>query len=211
MLPGKGLFVIDAWLTLHGGAVRALRVVLLPLALTTCVLLGACAEGEIRQSDRPLLVTLDELEDYGFELSHLADRQVFRRNRYVDGSTDIEYEFETPDGASEVLYVSATAGFERTVLDAIQTYRLEKGGIGLGTKLGGGRIVEKKGFYKWGDESYFADILGEKGPAGNIFGARLGKKTYWFMIAGLYFEERSDWEEFIGPKLRYLETYDPPR
>jgi hypothetical protein len=192
-----------------GIAVRILRAILPRLALTSCVLLGACAKGEIPESDRPLLVTLDELEDYGFKLSHLADRQVFSRSRYLDGSLEIEYEFETPDDAPDVLYVSVTAGFERSVLDAIQSYRLQKGGIGVGLKLGDTKIQEKKEFYQWGDESFFADIMGKNGPAGNVFGTRLGKKTYWFMVAGLYFEDRSQWEEFIAPKLRYLETYDP--
>ena len=189
-----------------------MRAKLLPLALTSCILLGACAKGEIRESDRPLLVTLDEMEDYGFKLKHLADRQVFRRSRYLDGSLEIEYEFETPENAAEVLYVSATAGFERTVSDAVQSYRLSKGGIGIGAQLGDATIKEREGFYKWGDESFFANILGKNGrPAGHIFTTRLGKKTYLFMIAGLYFEERSDWEEFIAPKLQYLEKYDPPR
>jgi hypothetical protein len=186
-----------------------MRTRLLSLALTSCVLLGACVTDEIREEDRPLLVTLADVKDYGFELDHLAASQVFRRSRYLDGSMEVEYEFETPDGESEVLYISVTAGFERTVTDAVQSFHLEKGGIGIGAKVGGGSIQEKKGFYSWGDESIFGDILGDHGPGGNIFGARLGKKTYWVMIAGLHFDDPSEWEQFIKPKLDYLEKYEP--
>jgi hypothetical protein len=186
-----------------------MRTRLLPLALASCILWGACVTDEIEEADRPLLVTLADVKDYGFELDHLAALEVFRRSRYLDGSLEVEYEFETPEGASEVLFISTTAGFEKSVTDAIQSFRLERGGIGIGAKVGGGSIQEKKGFYSWGDESVFGDILGDHGPGGNIFGARLGKKTYWLMIAGLHFDDRAEWEQFIKPKLEYLTTYEP--
>src|SRR5262245_40822261 len=113
-----------------------MRTRLLPLALAGCMLWGGCVKDEIKEEDRSLLVTLADVKEYGFELDHLAARQVFKRSRYLDGSLEIEYEFETPDEVEDdVLYLSSTAGFERTVKDAFETYHLIRGGVGVGAKF----------------------------------------------------------------------------
>jgi len=42
-----------------------------------------------------------------------------------------------------------------------------------------------------------------------LFGGRQGRKNYWLMLAGLYFDDKAEWEQFILPKLDYLATYEP--
>ncbi len=177
--------------------------------LVTCLLVVACVKSEIHDADRPLLVTVDDLKQFGFEFGPLADRQVFHRTWHFDGSLEIEYEFDTPEDSDDSLYLSVTAGFERSVRDAVATYRMEKGGTGIGARLGGVEMREEQGFFQWGDESFFASLVGENGPGGNVFAARLKNKTYWVMIAGLYFDDTNEWARFIQPKLDYLATYDP--
>jgi hypothetical protein len=171
--------------------------------------LSGCVGGKIKDEDRPLLATIADLEGYGFDLASYADRETFRRTRYLDGSLEIEYEFETPDGAADTVYLAATAGFERTTRDAVAAFLLEKKGVGLGVRVGGGEVVEQPGFFDWGDDSYFATIVGEHGPGGVIFGGRSGRKTYWLMLGGVYFDDAEEWERFISPKLHYLVSYEP--
>lgn len=177
------------------------------LALTLCLTLCACIQGDIEERDLPLLITIDDFTQYDVDLSSFADRQIFRRTRYFDGSLEIEYEFETPEDFEKPFYIAVTVGLERSTADALLTYKAEKGGVGIGASIGGVEMEEQEGFFEWGDESFFATLVTEKGPGGSVFGGRKGKKTYSIMIAGLYFDDAAEWEQFIQPKLDYLVSY----
>lgn len=178
--------------------------------LALLALVTGCVPGEIQEGDRPLLVTVADLEPYGYDPIAYAEDETFSRTRYLDGSLEIDYELDSSEGL-EPLYLSATAGFERSSSDAVATFAMEKGAFGVGLELGGGGIEEVPGFFRWGDDAYFALIMGEEGPVGNIFGTRSGRKIYWLLLSGVYFDADSpeEWAEFISPKLEYLESYEP--
>lgn len=180
------------------------------LALLAVPGLVACVPGEIKDADRPLLVTVADLEPYGFDPAAYSGGEVFSRTRYLDGSLEIDYELDSSEG-QDPLYLSTTAGFERSNGDAVATYAMEKRAFGVGLELGGGEIQEVPGFYEWGDDTYFALIVAEGSPVGNVFGARSGRRIYWLLVSGLYFDadSRDEWEAFISPKLEYLESYEP--
>jgi len=169
----------------------------------------ACMRRGIHEQDRPLLVTLRDLEPYGFKLGHLSHREKLSRTVYLDGSMEIEYEFETPDSEAKGIFLSSTATYERSEADAKATFRLEKGGAAIGARIGGAKIREARGFFQWGDESHFAYLDGKDGPGGIYFSARLGSKCYSLVLAGLYFSDAKEWESLILPKLEYLRNYDP--
>lgn len=178
--------------------------------LAVLVGVAGCMEEKLRESDRPLLVTIEDLEPYDYDLDHLAHLQKFRRIRNIDGSLEIEYEFETPDTSEQILYISATAGYDKNVREAIASYRMNKGAVGVGSRIGGVSVREEPGFYRWGDESYFGYFVTKEGRrGGNVFVARRGNRTYLLIISGIYFEDREEWAAFIEPKLDYFARYDP--
>ncbi len=172
-------------------------------------LLAGCTESRVRVADRPLLVTKQDLAGFGIDPDTLQGQETFRRNRYFDGSLEVEYAFETPDDASETFSIHSIAGFENSVADAIDSYRLLRGGIGVGTQIGGVSLREVPDFYRWGDESYCAVVPGRAGPAGNVFITRQGKKTFLVAIVGLYFDDSKAWDVLVRPKLEYLGGYTP--
>jgi hypothetical protein len=183
---------------------------LIPAVMLVLVGAAGCTEEEVKQADRPLLVTIEDLEPYDYDLDHLAHLQSFRRIRNLDGSLEIEYEFETPDTSEQILYLSVTAGYERTAREAVATYRMDKGAVGVGSRIGGVSVKEEPGFYRWGDESYFGFFVTKEGQrGGNVFAARAGNRTYLLILSGIYFDDREEWAAFIEPKLDYFARYNP--
>lgn len=173
------------------------------------ILSCGCAKQSIREEDKPLLLTVEELAPYGLSLDNYRQYEVFRRNIYVDGAIEVEYEFDPPDDSGIHLYLSVAASFEPTEGDAKLAYLTERKGTTLGAKLGGVTVTESKEFFTYGDESFFGFLMGEKGPGGNLFITRAGTKVYVVLMGGVYFDNQDDWAELITPKLQYLESYNP--
>jgi hypothetical protein len=191
-----------------------MRTLIKRTAVVLCAVLAAgCTTEKALESDKPLVVTIDDLGEFGFERSELTGEETFNRVKYVDGSLQVEYGFETPDSSAEALSINVTAGFHKTPKDAVDSYRMEKGGaaIGIGA-VSGVSLKEMPGFYTWGDESYFAQLIGPTGqPGGMVFATRRGTRTYLFMAGGMYFDDPREWAALIEPRLKYLESYDPTK
>ena len=173
------------------------------------ILSYSCAKQSIRDEDKPLLLTVEDLAPYGVSLDDYRQYEVFRRNIYVDGAIEIEYEFDPPEESGINLYLAVAASFERVERDAKLAYLTERKGTTLGVKLGGATVTEAKEFFTYGDESFFGFLMGEKGPGGNLFITRTGTKVYVVIMGGVYFDNPDDWAELITPKLQYLDTYNP--
>ena len=185
--------------------VKFLVAILLLLLVLSC----GCAKQAIREADKPLLLTVEDLTPYGLSLADYRQHEVFRRNIYADGAIEIEYVFDPPEESGIHLYLTATASFERTEGDAQLAYLAERKGTTLGAKLGGATVNESERFFAYGDESFFGFLMVEKGPGGNLFITRTGTKIYVVLIGGVYFDNPDDWAELITPKLQYLESYSP--
>jgi len=184
---------------------KLLIIILVMLVALSC----SCARQSIREEDKPLLLTVEDLAPYGVSLDDYQRYETFKRDVYIDGSVDIEYEFDPPEESEINLYLSVTASFERTIKDAKLAYQMELKGTTVGAKLGGAAATESKEFFAYGDESFFAFLMGEQGPGGNLFITRSGTKVYIVIIGGVYFDNPDDWVEVIIPKLQYLESYSP--
>ena len=185
--------------------IKFLVVVLAVLLIFAC----GCARQSIREEDKPLLLTVAELAPYGLSPDNYRQYEVFRRNIFVDGTIEVTYEFDPPDDSGINIYLSVAASFEHTESDAKLAYITERKGTTIGAKLGGVSITESKGFFTYGDESFFGFLMGEKGPGGNLFITRTGTKLYVVLIGGVYFDNQDDWAQLITPKLQYLESYNP--
>lgn len=164
----------------------------------------------IKDQDKPLLVTVQDLIEYGVKYAEGDDFITLSRVYYLDLTKEVEYEYDSPDGREDIdpLYLTVTAGFEHSANEAKKTYKLELGAFTLGTKLGGLKVEEAKDFFSWGDESYFALLKKKENIVGNLFMARKGKKVYAFVIVGLYFSDPQMFSELLTPRLTYFESYD---
>jgi hypothetical protein len=132
----------------------------------------------------------------------LADSCTYNKRRFFDGSTEyeLEIEVETPE---EYLYVLHTVSLERKEADAISTYGFES----LGTNMFDEGIIRvpMDSLFTFGDRSSLELLLNEMHqPVGNLFHCRFGKKVSYFLIVGLYFDDKDSWEDFITPHLMQL-------
>lgn len=173
-------------------------------------MLCSCMNRPVKDEDKALLVTVQDLAEYGVTYAEGDDFITLSRVYYVDFTKEVEYEYDSPDGREDVnpLYLTVTAGFEHSESEAKKSYKLELAAFTLGTKLGGLEVEEAKDFFSWGDESYFALLKKEENVVGNLFMARKGKKIYVFVIAGLYFSDPQMFSELLMPRLTYFESYD---
>jgi len=179
------------------------------LLLVLLFLAAGCTKQSIDEKDLPLLLTAGELVEYGIPVDSTEQFESFGRTRYFDGSVDVDYEFETPGDAADPLYMAVTVTFERTVRDAKASYLAERGASLVVGRIGGMETEALPGFFDYGDDSYFVLLKGEQGPVGNVFGTRVGKKVYFVLLAGAYFDDPEQWSDWVMPKLRYMEAYNP--
>ncbi len=180
------------------------------LLLFVAFVATGCIERPAEPRDRQLLITVRDLEPYGIRVEPEEESQeVLQRLLYLDRSLEIDYEYDSPEGAATALYLAVTAGFERSAADAEATFIVEREAFGIGARFGGLEVVEQPDFYRRGDSSFFAQLQLEQNPVGNVFLMQDGARTYGVVLTGLYFDVPEAWRELLDPRLDLLESYEP--
>lgn len=161
-------------------------------------------------ADKALLVQASDLVPYGYGFQNIPKHETFKKSRDIDGTVEIEYEFETPDSETEnSLYLDVVVTVSRKRSDARVSRGAENLGLLAGLKLEGIVREEKTGFYKYGEESQFFVLKKDGIPVGNYFSLREGTKTYSILLAGMYFEDPAEWKELVEAKLKAFSSYKP--
>lgn len=168
-------------------------------------------EEPITQAERDVLFTIETLTDFAdVEVDPAAGK--LKRVRHFDGSREVTYEYESPDGAEDPLYLSSSVNLERNVSDARTVYVSSTLGFKLGMALEGEQALQqvaRSGLFQWGDESRAVVLMKGDKPVGNVFAGRKGKKVFLVILVGVFFDEREDVEAALGPVLRRFEAYNP--
>src|SRR5688500_17710130 len=69
---------------------------------------GCITSEPFQPADESLLVTLDRLSEFGLELPDgYAEQEKWTRERVVDATIMLEYEYQAPDGGPPFVYSSA--------------------------------------------------------------------------------------------------------
>lgn len=166
----------------------------------TVLISAGCMNSEIKVNEKTQLI--DPLHIQPYYTADITDSCLYNKRRFFDGSTELELEIEvdTPD---EYLYVLHTVSLEKNETDAISTYGFES----LGTNMFDDGLVRvpMDSLFTFGDRSSLELLLNElHQPVGNLFHCRVGKKVSYFLIVGLYFDDKESWEEFMMPHLMQL-------
>ena len=190
------------------------RLLLLALAAAAAVLLlSACTTEPVAERDKELFLRASDFVEYGVELRDVARFESFKKTRYFDGSFDLEYTYEVPEEAAaqqaDPLYLMVTVTVEKNQRDAAISHGAEKVGLGLGLRIEGLKMEEKKEFFRYGDESAFYVLTKDGNPVGNYFVTRAGTKLYSVLIAGVYFDDPQTWAGLVSPKLEKFSAYAP--
>ncbi len=134
----------------------------------------------------------------------------FSKKKYLDGSYEIDYEFDDPSN-EDAPYVMCSIAVEPKASDALFSYTAMQAGlnIGFGAKEEMEQ-VERNDLFQWGDSSKFCLLEAEGAPVGVVFSAPKETRVFLITVSGIYFDDSSDIEELLGKKLRALERLPAP-
>ena len=185
------------------------------LLLTFLVSVSLCIQGcerklNVQESDKTLFLRAKDLVDYGYGFPAIEKYESFSKAKAIDGSYDVEYEFETPDAEKQdrlFLYVLISVGKKKS--DAKISQGGEKIALLYTLKAKGIEEEEIPNFYHYGDSSSFYLLKKEGKPIGNYFTVREASKTYTVILSGMYFDDPQVWKEIMEPKLKQFSVYKP--
>lgn len=173
-----------------------------PALAILALLLSGCTTSEVSEREKEAVLTAEDLADWGFEAPDGGARETWKATRWFDGSRQIEYEYETPDGAGgDVLYLTVTVDLERRPGDSRTTYLAGLAGLSV-IKMK--KTIERKQVASscdYGDECVLFLLLNEGNPVGNQFLARAGLNVYTVQLVGLYFSEAEIWHRLMAPRI----------
>jgi hypothetical protein len=184
----------------------------------SCSLLGMCivvlalmpgTTLPVDDEDREVLLTATDLAEW------LPDTEVDEAHASLEKTKDIfgvygmEYEYTSDDSG---LFVNTTVSLEPSVSDAQTTFSVTKLGLNVGIaieKKDGMKKVERNDLFEYGDESanFLLEMNGK--TIGNAVVVRSGRRTFFVIFAGVYFEDADDLTAVLEPHLAALEDWVP--
>lgn len=188
---------------------RTHRALLLLFSLTLALCAAGCTRVKMSEAEKELILRAQDLAPYGFNVDGASQYESFSKSVYFDRSYELEYEYQTPDGSGlDPLYLNVSVSFEKSPADARVTQGATKMGLSAGSYFEGLKLEEKRGFFKYGEESSYYVLLSKKGePAGSYFVTREGSKVYSLLVAGVVFDEPEAWAELVTPKLQKFSAH----
>jgi hypothetical protein len=168
-------------------------------------------EEPISAADRDMVITAERLSLYLPGVSLDFRRGTLKKVSHLDGSRELTYEYTTPDGAREALYINSAVSVEPTPRDASVSYASESIGTQVGFRLQLGndlKEVERNDLWKWGDESRCVVLTSNGKKVGNIFRARKGRRYFSIFIAGLYFNDAAAIRDLLAPIVERIDGYN---
>lgn len=152
--------------------------------------------------DREMVLDIRALAARMEDFSPAPVRESIRKERYFDGSWEVEYEYDDP--ADSAPYLTCTVGWEPKVSDAAAGYLIMWHGATLGLRYGSDAtltVAERNDLFRWGDQSRLGILMLDGKPVGNVFVARKGKTMFSVLFSGVYFDEPDELAEMLEPVL----------
>lgn len=168
-----------------------------------------CFQQPMEKADRALLVTVQDLRGYGAMADPASASVAEHRTKTLDGSLEVHYEFDGSASPTHPLYVTTTASFEATERDARIAYAVLRKSFELTASWEGMGVEAVPATHGGADDSFFATLDYEGQRVGNLFLARQGRKTWFFVVSGFYIDDADTFATLVGPRLAYLEGYTP--
>lgn len=168
-----------------------------------CLLLAGCsAEEQVTEADKALVLRAADLTAFGFRYDNVEKIESFSKKREFDGSYEIQYRFQSPQGARPLfLHVSVKVAAKES--DAALNQGAEKLGLLIGFKKNG---VEERELPAVPAGKLTLLVSGDR-PIGNVFTLGEGPKTYLLIVSGLYFDDPALWQKVIAPKLERFRSH----
>lgn len=168
---------------------------ILSLCAVVVVFFGIYAVGlpdDPEPGDRELLITAQEVNArYGLDIELALGSETLQRRNYLFGSYELYYEYEHPDNAPDLLYVTSTVTHELTKRQADQSYAaMHLSYTTLLDMLGEGvESEEVEGLLDWGERQTAGWLTYEGEVIGAYAVVQDGHDVFDTMIMGVYFDE----------------------
>jgi len=177
-------------------------------ALLLACLAGCGTEEPLSDVDKSLFLRPADLVRYGFQYDDPGSYEKFSKSRQIDGAYQLKYEFKPDKSEQRRVFIYASISVAQNESDAALNENAEAVGMIIGLKASG--VEERELRMKSGNDQGKLRLLvkGDK-PLGNIFTARDGRKTYFLVMTGLYFDDAEDWKKLVAPKLEHFAGYSP--
>ena len=177
-------------------------------ALLFACLAGCGTEEPLSEADKSLFLRPTDLVRYGLQYDDPGSYEKFSKSRQIDGAYQLKYEFKPDKSEQRRVFIYASVSVAQNESDAALNESAEAVGMIIGLKASG--VEERELRTKSGDGQSKLRLLvkGDK-PLGNIFTARDGRKTYFLVMTGLYFDDPEDWKKLVAPKLEHFAGYSP--
>lgn len=177
------------------------------LLLFVVAIASSCSKKVLNSTERSLLVTPRAFEAYDLRFANADSIGKYKKIKFVDGVTELEFEFESSKKDTNELYINNVISIEQNKLEAKVTYAAERGALKIVNK-GGIKLKEMDHLFSYGDASKFYLLETKSGdPIGNLMQYRKDKVVYFLVFFGVYFDDKADWEEFILPKLKSIDEF----
>jgi hypothetical protein len=168
------------------------------------LILCACTSQELEEGDRDLVLKIGQLRPHGLNLpADYTSYESFTRERWIDGSVMIEYEFEAPEELG-LPYLYSSAERHPSNSDACMSFAAGN----LGARLGGIELSERNDVFRLGDKSRFGLLMAEGNPYGNFFSMCRGRTAFMVILGGFYFDDGESWGELLETNLEALDSRD---
>jgi hypothetical protein len=160
--------------------------------------------------DKAALLTIEDVALWAGEFSPDKSLESFSKKRYLDGSYEIDYEFEDP-ADEDAPYVMCSIAVESKISDALIAYKAMQAGINIGfaaeEEVG---LEERNSLFQWGDASKFSLIMAGGVPVGIVFSARKDIRVFLISVSGIYSDDPASIEDLLIDHLRALEQLPAP-
>ena len=176
-------------------------------ALLLACLAGCSIEEPLSDADKSLFLRPADLVRYGFRYDDPGSYEKFSKSRQIDGAYQLKYEFKPDKSEQRRVFIYASVSVAQSESDAALNESAEAVGMIIGLKASG--VEERELRMKSGSQSKLRLLVKGDKPLGNIFTVRDGRKTYFLVMTGLYFDDPEDWKKLVAPKLEQLAGYSP--
>ena len=191
--------------------------IVLSLAGAAVLVVGAGAlfvltakEQPLSAKDKAALLTVEDVAMWMKDFSPNKSLESFSKKKCLDGSYEIEYEFDDPTN-EDAPYVMCSIAMEPKASDALISYRAMQAGLNIGFGAEEGvEQAERNDLFQWGDSSKFCLLETEGVPVGVVFSARKETRVFLISISDVYFDDSAAIEELLGEKLRALGQLPAP-
>ncbi len=185
--------------------VAAFLVFAVVVATVILVSFKGVSSRDVRDDERRLLVTVDNLAPYAVIPGDRSLCESYIAKHNIDGSLELEYEYDTEkDPMSEdVLFFKSEAEISDTVPLAKESFATRISAYKMGSSLVSGRkLQEKPSLFSLGEDNYAAIITQDGNPIGNVVVTRKGATVHSLVILGVYFDEREHLESLLASAMR---------